>query len=469
MTDVLDLVIRGGTVVTTDGTVRCDVGIRDGVITDLGASLGPAREVLDAVGRLVLPGGVDAHCHIDQVSSTGLVTADDFHSGGVSAACGGTTTIIPFAAQHRGQSLVQVVRDYAAKAAPKAFIDYAFHLIVSDPTPTVLHDELPQLIREGHPSLKVYLTYDRLRLTDDQVLQVLRVARREGAVTLFHAEHHEAIAWHIARLLDAGKTGPRWHAQARPESAEREATARACFLVETTGAPILIVHVSAGSPLDEIRRARRRGVHVLAETCPQYLVFTRDDLDKPGFEGAKWMFSPPARDAAAHAALWEGLADGTFDIFSSDHAPYRYDDPQGKKAHGEDAPFTKVPNGVPSLELRLPFLFSEGVKRGRLSLERFVALTSTNPARIYGLSPRKGAIAIGADADLALWDPEREVTVTHELLHDRMDYTPFEGMRLTGWPVTTVSRGEVVWHEGTVRGAPGRGRLLTRSPAAVDQ
>ena len=304
-----------------------------------------------------------------------------------------------------------------------------------------------------------------MRLTDRQVLDVLQVARREGAVTLFHAEHHEAIAWHIERLLREGKTGPKWHPYARPEAAEREATGRACFLAETTGAPILIVHVSAGSPLDEIRRARARGVHVLAETCPQDLVFTRDDLDKPGFEGAKWMFSPPARDAAAQAALWEGLADGTFDIFSSDHAPYRYDDPQGKKAHGDEAPFTKVPNGVPSLELRLPILFSEGVRRGRITLERFVALTATNPARIYGLAPRKGTIAVGADADLAVWDPNRVAVVRRDLLHDRMDYTPFEGMPLTGWPVTTMSRGEIVWHDGQVRGIAGRGRLLRRAPS----
>ncbi len=462
MTYSYDLVIRGGTVVTAAETVSCDIGVRDGMIAALGQDLGNAREILDASGRLVLPGGVDAHCHIDQKSSTGLITADDFYTGGVSAACGGTTTIIPFAAQHRGNSLVQVVRDYEAKAAPKAFVDYAFHLIVSDPTPTVLQQELPQLIHEGHPSLKVYLTYDALRLTDKDVLAVLQVARREGAITMFHAEHHESIAWHIERLLAEGKTAPKWHPYARPESAEREATGRACYLAEVTGAPILIVHVSAGSPLDEIRRARARGVHVLAETCPQYLVFTREDLDLPGFEGAKLMFSPPARDKAAQEALWEGLADGTFDIFSSDHAPYRYDDVQGKKAHGEDAPFTKIPNGVPSLELRLPLLFSEGVKKGRITLERFVALTATNPARTYGMLPRKGTIAVGADADLVLWDPERTQVVTHAILHDRMDYTPFEGMQLTGWPVTTLSRGEVIWHDGEVRGAAGRGRLIHR-------
>ena len=458
-----DLVVRGGTVVAEDGVVRCDVAVRDGLIAALGDRLGPAREVIDATGRLVLPGGVDAHCHIDQVSSTGLRTADDFHTGGVSAACGGTTTFIPFAAQHRGQSLRQVVADYHARAESRAFIDYAFHLIVSDPSDEVLGVELPALIREGYASLKIYMAYDALRLTDRQILDVLTVARREGALTLFHAENHDAISWITARLIAEGRTAPKYHALARPQAAEREATARACMLAELAEVPILIVHVSCGGALDEVRRARARGVTVHAETCPQYLTFTAEDLDRPGFEGAIWMFSPPARDMAAQAALWQGLADGAIDVFSSDHAPYRFDDPAGKKAHGENAPFNRVPNGVPSLELRMPLLFSEGVRKGRIGLARFVALTATDPAKLYGLYPRKGCIRVGADADLAVWDPEREVTVTQQALHDRMDRTPFEGLRVQGWPVVTVSRGEVVWMDGTVRGAVGRGRFVPRT------
>ena len=464
MSEPFDLLIRGATAVTESGTIPCDLAVRDGRIAALGNSPGPARDVIDATGLLLLPGGVDAHCHIDQVSSTGLRTADDFFTGGVSAACGGTTTFIPFAAQHRGQSLRRVVADYHARAEPRAFIDYAFHLIVSDLSEAVLREELPALIREGYASLKVYMTYDALRLTDRQVLDVLAVARREGALTLFHAENHDAIAWLTARLLAEGKTSPKHHAAARPPEAEREATARACMLAGLADAPILIVHVSCGGALDEIRSARARGVTVYAETCPQYLLFTAADLDRPGFEGAKWMFSPPPRDLEAQAALWTALADGTLDIFSSDHAPYRFDDPEGKKAHGENAPFHRVPNGVPSLELRLPLLFSEGVARGRISLERFVALTATNPARLYGLYPRKGCIRVGADADLAVWDPRRETSVTQWALHDRMDYTPFEGLRLEGWPVITISRGEIVWMNDEVRGEPGRGRFIPRVP-----
>lgn len=462
MTTPFDLLVRGGTVVTATGTAPCDVGIRDGRIAALGEALGAARETVDATALLVLPGGIDAHCHIDQVSSTGLRTADDFYSGGVSAACGGTTTIVPFAAQHRGQSLRQVVADYHALAAPRAFIDYAFHLIVSDPAPQILDVELPELIRAGYTSLKIYMTYDALRLTDRQILEVLTVAKREGALTLFHAENHDAIAWLTARLIAEGKTAPRYHPFARPPEAEREATARACMLAGIADAPILIVHVSCGGALDEIRRARGRGITVHAETCPQYLVFTAADLDLPGFEGAKLMFSPPARDHEAQAALWAGLQDGAIDVFSSDHAPYRYDDPAGKKAHGEDAPFSRVPNGVPSLELRLPLLFSEGVAAGRIGLERFVELTALNPARLYGMFPRKGCIRVGSDADLAIWDPGREATVTQWALHDRMDYSPFEGRRLRGWPVITIARGEIVWMNGEVTGEPGRGRFVQR-------
>ena len=462
MIDAFDLVVRHGTVVTeTERRDGCDIGIRDGLVVALGSSLGAGHREIDAHGRLVLPGGVDAHCHIAQISSTGLFTADDFLSGGRSAACGGTTTIVPFAAQHRGQSLRRVVEEYQVHAR-RSCIDYAFHLILSDPTDAVLHEELPALVREGHTSLKVYMTYDALRLTDRQVLDVLTVARREGALTMFHAENHDAIAWLTQRLLADGKTSPKYHPMSRPEPVEREATARAIMLAQLVDVPILIVHVSGREALDEIRRAKARGARVFAETCPQYLVFSAEDLDLPGFEGAKLMFSPPARDRESQQALWAGLGDGTIDLFSSDHAPYRYDDRQGKKAHGEAAPFTKVPNGVPSIEMRLPLLFSEGVSTDRMDLHSFVRLTATNPARIYGLYPRKGTIAVGSDADIVLWDPARDVTVTHGLLHDDMDYTPFEGMHIRGWPVMTLSRGEVIMEEGVFSGREGRGRFLGR-------
>lgn len=459
-----DLVIRGGTVVTAEATREaCDVGVCDGRVEALGI-LAAGREEIDARGMLVMPGGVDAHCHLAQKSSTGLFTADDFLSGSRSAAAGGTTTIVPFAAQHRGDSLRAVVEAYRDRALP-AIVDYAFHMIVSDPTEKVLQDELPALVRAGHTTFKVFMTYDALRLTDRQILEVLAVARREGALTMFHAENHDGIAWLTQQLIAEGKTSPRWHPYARPEPVEREATARAIMLAELVQVPILIVHVSGREALAEVRQARQRGSRVFAETCPQYLSFTRDDLDRPGFEGAKLMFSPPARDVESQSALWAGLRDGSIDLFSSDHAPYRYNDPAGKMAHGDTAPFPKIPNGVPALAMRMPVLFTDGVNEGRLSLQRFVELTSTAPARIHGLYPRKGTIAEGSDADLVVWDPSREVTVTQAVLHDRMDYTPWEGKRCRGWPVVTIARGDVVMREGAIVGHEGRGRFLERVPS----
>jgi dihydropyrimidinase len=462
MSVVFDTIIRNGTVVTAADSILCDVGIRDGKIAALADRLEGGAHEVDAQRRLVLPGGIDSHCHIDQKSSTGLITADDFFTGGISAACGGTTTIIPFAAQHRGQSLRDVVRDYHQRAERKAFIDYAFHLIVSDPTEQVLSQELPELIAEGCSSFKVYTTYDALKLTDRQILDVLGLARREGAMVMVHAEHSDSIAWLTGRLVAGGKTSPRFHAASRPQLVEREATHRVIALAELVDVPILIVHVSGMEALEQIRWARSRGLKIYAETCPQYFLLTAKDMDKPGFEGAKYMCSPPPRSESDHEAIWLGLASGLIDVFSSDHAPYRFNDPMGKQAHGVDAPFNKVPSGVPGLETRLPLLFSEGVGKGRIDIQAFAALSSTNAARIYGLYPRKGTISVGSDADLAIWDPELEVTITKDALHDTMDYTPYEGMKVKGWPVMTLSRGEIIWAQGKVHGCAGRGVFIKR-------
>jgi dihydropyrimidinase len=455
-----DLVIRGGTVCTAADSVRCDVGILAGKVVALADALGPGREELDATGRLVLPGGIDSHCHLDQPSSMGATTADDFRSGSISAACGGTTTIIPFAAQHRGQSLRAVVEDYHRRAEGKAVIDYAFHLIVSDPGEVVLKEELPALIRDGYTSFKIYLTYDRLKLNDAQVLAVLALARREGALVMVHAENHDAIAWLAEQLLAAGHDAPKYHAVAHASAAEREATHRAIALAEVVDVPILIVHVSGADAVEQVRWAHARQLRIYAETCPQYLYLSDKDLDLPGFEGAKFMCSPPPRGPENQEAIWGALAGGVFQVVSSDHAPYRYDDPEGKKMHGEHAPFKKIANGIPGLAARLPLLFSGGVNGGRIDVNQFVALSATNAAKLYGLYPQKGTIAVGSDADIALWDPQREVTLSLELMHDAMDYTPYEGLRVRGWPVLTLSRGEVVAQDFQPRGAPGRGRFL---------
>ncbi len=455
-----DLVIRGGTAATAVDVFRTDIGVRDGRVVALADGLSSGRHEIDARDLLVLPGGVDAHCHLDQPTGDESVMADDFESGTRSAACGGTTTLMPFAAQMKGQSLREAVADYHRRAEGKAVLDYAFHLIVSDPTPQVLGQELPALIRDGYTSFKIYMTYDALKLNDRQILDVLALARRERALVMIHAENADCIGWLTEKLERSGDIAPRFHATARPQVAEREATHRAIALAELVDTPILIVHVSGREAIEQIRWARSRGLRVYAETCPQYLFLTADDLAAPGFHGAKCVCSPPPRDRASQAAVWDGLRDGLFQVFSSDHAPFRYDDPKGKKVPKAAASFACIPNGIPGLETRLPLLFSAGVNDGRIDLCQFVALAATNAAKMYGLYPRKGSIAIGADADLAIWDPNREITIANDLLHHNVDYTPYEGARVRGWPVTTLSRGEVVWADGAFSAAPGRGRFL---------
>ncbi len=456
----LDLVIRNAVAVTASDIQRCDIGVAGERIVMLGAQLPRAAREIDAAGRYVLPGGVDAHCHLDQPIPPPMKMADDFESGTRSAACGGTTTVIPFAAQTKGQSLAAAVEDYHRRAESKACIDFAFHMIVSDPTPTVLRDELPRLIGDGYTSFKIYMTYEDLKLADREILDVLEVARSEGAMVMVHAENADCIAWLSQRLVESGRTAPKYHAASRPAPVEREATHRAITFAELLDVPIVIVHVSGADAIEQIRWAQGRGLSIYAETCPQYLFLTADHLDVDGFHGAKCVCSPPPRDAANQQKVWDGLANGTFHLVSSDHAPFRYADPQGKQLGGEEPAFPYIPNGIPGLETRLPLLFSNGVNTGRIDLQPFVALTSTNPARMYGLYPRKGTIAIGADADLVIWDDKREVTIRNAELHHNVDYTPYEGMRLTAWPAVTLSRGEVVWDESGYRGRAGHGQFI---------
>jgi dihydropyrimidinase len=460
-----DLVIRNGTVVTAADTTACDIGIKDGLVVMLGKNLGPGVREIDARDRLLLPGGIDSHCHIEQRSSAGVVCADDFYSATVSAAFGGTTTVIPFAAQHRSQSLRQVVEEYHAAAGPKAVIDYAFHLIISDPSEQIMGQELPALIRDGYTSFKVYMTYDLLALNDRQMLDMLAVARREGALVMVHAENHEMIKWLTGRLLERGLGAPRYHAVSHARLAEGEATNRAVALSQLLDVPILLVHVSAGEAIEVIRNAQTRGLRIYGETCPQYLFLTADDLAKPGLEGAKFCCSPPPRDRAAQQAVWTGLRNGTFQVFSSDHAPYRFD-ASGKLPHGDRTTFKEIANGVPGIELRLPLLFSEGVGQGRLDLNTFVALTATNHAKLYGLYPKKGTIAVGSDADIAIWDPERETEITAGILHDNVGYTPYEGRWLHGWPVTVLSRGRIAVEDGRLVATRGSGQFL---PCALSE
>ena len=459
----LDTVIRGGMVVNADSCIHADVGIVGERVVAIGDSLPAARREIDARGKLVMPGGVDSHCHIEQVSSFGILCADDFHSATVSAAFGGTTTVIPFCAQHRGDHIPEVLADYHRRAAEKAVIDYGFHLIVANPDEQTLTSDLPAAIDTGVRSFKIFMTYDRMRLQDEQILDVLVTARRHGALVMVHAENHGIISWLAGRMVGQGNVLPRYHAICHTRSSEAEAINRVIALAEVVDTPILIVHVSTIEGVAAIRDARARGVKVYGETCPQYLFLTAKDIDR-GLEGAMFCCSPPPRDEAAQQACWQGLKDGALAVYSSDHAPYRYD-ASGKLPKGDKTTFKEMANGVPGLELRLPLLFTNGVGSGRISLSEFVQLTATRHADIYGLA-RKGRIAPGCDADIALWDPDKRVTIDAAQLHDNTGYTPYAGRELKGWPVMVFSRGELIIDQqsapGEIRAKRGRGRFIAR-------
>ncbi len=450
-----DTIIRGGTVVTASDIFVADVGIAGGRIVALADDLGEANEIIDATGLLVMPGGIDSHVHLDQPGTPGIVMADDFESGTRSAAVGGNTTVLPFCLQRKGQTLREALAEYQARAVGKCHTDIALHLIVTDPTPQVLGQELPALIAEGYTSIKIFMTYDDMKLADRDILEVLDVARQHKALVMVHAEGYDAIRFLTERLERAGKTAPFFHGPSRPIPVEREATHRAISFAEIVDTEAMIVHVSNREAMEEIRRAQQRGLKIHGETCPQYLVLTEKDMDRPGMEGAKYVCSPPPRDRDSQAACWEGLQQGVFEVFSSDHCPYRYEDEAGKAAPKGKTSFRYVPNGIPGIATRMPILFSEGVVKGRIDLNRFVALTSTNHAKRYGLYPQKGTIAVGSDADLVLWDAKRELTITHALLQDGCDYTPYEGLAVTGWPVRTMLRGRTVMQDGTVAGMYG--------------
>jgi len=462
-----DTIIRGGTVATASDTFSCDVGITAGKIAALGADLGEATEIVDATGMLVLPGGIDSHVHISQPSGPGIVMADDFASATRSAAFGGNTMVLPFAMQQKGESLREVVKDYHKKADGQCYVDVSFHLIIADASDRVLGQELPALVNDGYTSFKVFMTYEGLALSDMEMLNVMTVARETGALVMVHAENYDAIRFLTDRLERAGKTETKYHGTSRPIAVEREATHRAISLAEIIDVPIMIVHVSNREAMEEIARAQRRGLKIYGETCPQYLVLTDKDMDGLNMEGAKYVCSPPPRDEASQKACWEGLQQGIFSLFSSDHCPFRYDDPQGKLNPKGRTSFRWVPNGIPGVETRLPILFSEGVGKGRISLNDFVALTATNHAKTYGLYPRKGTIAIGTDADIAIWDPNRKETISQKLMHGNTDYTPYEGIEVTGWPVSTMVRGKFVVRDGKLVGKLGGGDYVTREKSKL--
>ncbi|GLS44262.1 dihydropyrimidinase [Methylobacterium brachythecii] len=466
-----DVIIRGGIVVTATDTFRADVGIRHGKIMTVANILTDGTKIIDASGLLVMPGGIDSHVHLAQPSFDGPAMADGFESGTRSAVAGGNTTVLPFALQPRGASLRSSVVNYHKEADGQSYCDYGFHLIVTDPTPSVLSQELPALVEDGYTSFKVFMTYDDLVLNDRQLLEVFSSARDCKALVMVHCEGYDAIRFMTERLEAVGKTAPYYHAVSRPESVEREATHRAISHAELTDVPIMIVHVSGREPMEQIRWAQNRGMKIYGETCPQYIALTSEDLKGLNMDetGGKYVCSPPPREKESWEAVWSGIKTGVFQTFSSDHCPFFYEGVGGKLNDKARTSFRWVPNGIPGVETRLPILYSRGVAEGRITVNEFVALTSTNHAKIYGLYPEKGSIAPGFDADIVLWDPNRKETISQRLMHHGADYTPYEGQQVTGWPVMTLLRGKIVAEEGKIVGSKSDGRFLKRrlSPYAM--
>ncbi|MXQ06297.1 dihydropyrimidinase [Alphaproteobacteria bacterium GH1-50] len=464
-----DLILTSARVLTATHDGIADIGIRDGKIAALGdlsgAETGDRR---DLTGKVVTPGGVDVHCHIEQMSGMGLMNADTFETATRSAAIGGTTSVISFAAQARGQRLSDAMSDYASAACRGAMIDHAFHMIVADMSVPSVAEDMRRLIGEGHRSIKVFTTYN-IQLSDREICEVIGIAREAGALVCIHAENDGLIGWTKERLVAAGKHAPRYHAVSHPRLAEIEAVERMIRFAEFFATPLMLFHISTREALDAIRAAKARGVPVWAETCPHYLMMAADFLDRDGIEGAKWMCSPPQRATDDQVALWEGLGDGTLSLVSSDHAPYRFDE-TGKLSQGRDVDFSKIANGLPGLEVRMPLLFDEIVSKGRLPATEFARLTATEPARLYGLSG-KGDIAEGFDADLVVWGPYVQVTYGPDDLNDNVGYNPWEGRTVTGWPEMTLLRGKVVAEAGAVRAEPGTGRWIDRPAigAATDR
>lgn len=455
----MDLVIANGTIVTATDTFQADLGIADGRIVQIARNLadGSAR-IVDASGRYVFPGGVDPHTHLDSPSQ-GTHTADDFWSGTVAAACGGTTTVVDFCFPGANQGLRDGLEDWHARARGKAVIDYAFHVAILNDDDRLV-DEIPALLDAGVSTVKLFMAYRGSSMVNDRTLyRALQQSALAGALVLVHAENGDAIAQREQDLLALGKTSPKYHAQARPPRVEAEATARALALAELAGAPIYVVHVSCAEALEEIERARRRGVTVYAETCPQYLYCSVDDLDRPDFEGAKYVCSPALRERWHQDVLWRALENGELQAVGSDHSAFNFVGPDHKERGRDD--FTRIPNGVPGIEERMLLLY-QGVVAGKLSLNRFVDVVATAPARIMGLAPRKGTIIVGADADLVIWDPHAEVTLSATTLHHRVDYTAYEGQRVRGAPDVVLSRGEIIVQHRTPQAEPGRGAFVRR-------
>lgn len=463
MTELFDTVIRDGRIVTPGGIVDGDLGIKDGKIAAIGSVTGQSGQEIDAAGQWVTPGGVDVHAHIEQMSGMGQWNADTFETATQSAAMGGTTSVISFAAQLQGERLRDTVDAYAARATRGAMIDYAFHITITDTSAPDFDADLAELIAAGHRSLKIFTTYN-IQLGDRDILAMMAAARSHGALVCVHAENDAIIERSRAQLIAAGHVAPHDHARSRPRMAEIEAVERMCRFAEHLDQPVMLFHISTLEAAAAVRLARQRGAPVWAETCPHYLLMTEDVLDQP--DGAKWMCSPPQRLKQDQDHLWQALTAGDLQIISSDHAPYRYDE-TGKLAAGPQAGFHQIANGLPGLETRLPLIFDAMVSNGAKDVEAFVGLTSTAPAQLYGLT-NKGRIAPDMDADLVVWDAGLERTFGANDLHDNVGYNPWQGRTVVGWPGTVMLRGNTIVTKGQFHANPGQGRWMQRENLSAD-
>jgi dihydropyrimidinase len=481
------LLIQNGTLVTAGDVYRADIAISSEKIVAVGQNLtqqglSDAAETLDASGLLIIPGGIDPHVHLQYPQGPNrIVSSDDWFTGTVAAAYGGTTTIIDFVEARPGESWMAAFESRLAEADPQAAIDYGFHMSFNRTDERSLA-QVYAVIKAGMPSFKIYMAYDNIRLTDAEMLVALEALKEQGGLPIVHAENHDVIMRQVARYLAVGRTEPRWYPRTRPAAGETEATQRALALAEIVGVPMHIVHVSAAGGLEVIRRGRERGQPVTGEVSTQHMLLTDALCDRPGFEPAKYVMAPPLRTAADTEAMWAGLENGNLDFVVTDHCPFTLAQKRGQRRTPEfrrlpdgttsipsetlwsngDPAFNQIPGGLPGVETRVPLVYHFGVNQGRLSLNQFVDFTSTAAAKLFGLYPQKGTIAPGADADLVIFDPNREVTITADALHQNCDYSPYEGMQVKGWPRTVLRRGKVIVRDGEFVGSEGEGQYLKR-------
>ncbi|MDN4522911.1 dihydropyrimidinase [Fictibacillus fluitans] len=452
-------IIKNGTIVTASDTYVADVLVEDGKVAAIGRDLpSEGLEVIDAGGCYLFPGGVDPHTHLEMPFG-GTVSRDDFETGTIAAAFGGTTTVIDFCLTDKGVPLKNSIETWHKKSEDKAVIDYSFHLMIGEINEDVLQ-EIPQVIEEeGITSFKVFMAYKNVLQADDETLyKTLVMAKEQGALVMVHAENGDVIDFLTKKALDEGKTDPIYHALTRPPELEGEATGRACLMAGLADSQLYVVHVTCREAVEKIAEARSKGYNVYGETCPQYLVLDQSDMERPDFEGAKYVWSPPLREKQHQEHLWNALKNGQLQALGSDQCSFDF---VGQKDLGK-GDFTKIPNGGPFIEDRFTVLFSEGVKKGRITLNQFVDIISTRSAKLFGLFPEKGTIAVGSDADIVIFDPAAERTISVQTHHMAVDYNAFEGMKVTGEPVSVLSRGEFVIKDKQFVGELGKGKYVKR-------